>query len=91
MLVEFTSRYLPLHREGAVLSPERMGDATVFKLDLLGGQGSPARQSMEMGVGAMHRLIRQLPASSLGVESISGPSSSLCYLLRLKTLKFRAN
>ena len=60
MLVEFTSRYLPLHREGAVLAPERMGDAAVFKLDLLGGQGSPARQSMEMGVGATHHIIRQL-------------------------------
>ena len=35
MLVEFTSRYLPLHREAAIVSPERMGDAAVFKIDVL--------------------------------------------------------
>jgi len=50
MLVEFASRYLPLHREGAILSLERMGDAAIFKLDVLGGQGSPARQSCSQTV-----------------------------------------
>jgi AraC-like DNA-binding protein len=62
--LESARRYLPLHHEAAVLSLEEMGDVAICKLEVLGGQGSPARQSIEMGLGAAHHIIRQLLGGS---------------------------
>src|SRR5271155_513654 len=58
--LESASRYLPLHREGVVLSLEKIGDAAIFKLEALDGRSSHPRQSVEVGVGVFHRIIRQL-------------------------------
>jgi AraC-like DNA-binding protein len=58
--LETVCRFLPLHREGAVLSLEKLGDGAIFRLEAIGGGGSPARQSVESGVGTLHRVMRQL-------------------------------
>jgi AraC-like DNA-binding protein len=58
--LEAASRYLPLHHEGAVLSLEELGESAACKLEVIGGRGLPARQSLESAVGVAHRLIRQL-------------------------------
>ena len=58
--LEAASRYLPLHHQGVTLSLKEMGDIALWKLEVLGGQGSPTRYSAQVGVGVMHRVIRQL-------------------------------
>ena len=58
--LDAASRYLPLHREGVVMSLEKMGDTAIYRMMVLGGQSSPPRQSVEVGIGVWHRIIRQL-------------------------------
>jgi hypothetical protein len=43
-----------------VLSLEKMGDATIYKMVVLGGQSSYSRQSVEAGVVMWDRIVRQL-------------------------------
>lgn len=58
--LQLASRYLPLHHEGAVLTVEDLGDGAICKLEVIGGQGLPTRQSLETAIGVAYRLIRQL-------------------------------
>ena len=54
------SRYLPLHHQGVSLSLEEMGDAAFWKMEVLGGHDSLTRHSAQVGIGVMHRVIREL-------------------------------
>ena len=58
--LDTASRYLPLHRDGVVLSLEKMDDAAIYKMVVLASRSSHPRQSVEAGVGVWHRIIRQL-------------------------------
>src|SRR5271168_1406903 len=58
--LDTASRYLPLHRGGVMLSLEKMGDAAIYKIMVLGGPSSHSRQSVEAGVVVWDRIIRQL-------------------------------
>lgn len=58
--LQSVSRYLPLHHEGVILTLEDLGDGAICKLEVMGCQPVPARQSLEVAVGVAHRIIRQL-------------------------------
>jgi len=88
--LEAASRHLPLRHEGVTRSLEKVGDGAICRMEVVDGQGSPARQSMEVAIGVTHRLIRQLlgdawrplpvwfphgaPANMITYRSIFGPS-----------------
>jgi AraC-like DNA-binding protein len=58
--LEAAMRYLPLHNEAMLHTLTPMGDAVLFKSELVAGSGTQARQAIELAVGVLHRLIRQL-------------------------------
>jgi Arabinose-binding domain of AraC transcription regulator, N-term len=58
--IEALSRFIHIHHEGMALRIERDDDVVTLSVTLRGGRPRAPRQSTEMAVGTIHRIIRSL-------------------------------
>jgi AraC-like DNA-binding protein len=75
LALQTLTRYLQLVNPGLVSRIERLGETILIREEIVSGQALPVRQAIEMAVGVMHGLVREL----LSVQGKVWSARQVCF------------